>query len=462
MNKPIRYTPQKQQERISRRQFCERLEEFGWIAGRPDEDLGEGFIVHIYFQGRATGVTFHVQLKSVTNLTERRQGDYLVYDFEVKDLKHWADFSMPVALVIWDVKLREGRWALVDAVIRDLDQRRPQWRTNKSKVRVHIPWANTTDNAGFVQLKQSIGRYFYPLITTNKPLEGIQMKFKFPNMKEGRLAYVTLERVIKEGEPGLVKAEFIEDFNLEKIPEPLFLEYLKKIASIQKKTGQFIRLSGQELAKTDIEAINELVEIIQYGKTITQHVEVTGQFKDEALQIMLAVHRRNRPIHLTMSFEESFVELFDSKISTGRMIRHLNGRISMTINELEEAIENSEDNQYLPIKLVDAEIVEIFPDWFIREAERLSSYLVKDFGAEAVYLFGSLAWSDTHSPETDIDLAVLGLPPEQYFEAIGFLERESNFPVDLVELEKLSNHFRERILNEGRKLEERKPIVVVS
>ncbi len=139
-DKPNRYTSQKKQELINRHQLCERLVEFGWMPNAP-EDLGEDFIVHIYFQGQATGVTFHIQEKSITNLNERRKGNYLIYDdFKVKDLKHWEGFSLPLVLVVWDIELREGKWALVDDVIKDLDQRRPQWRNNKSKVRVYITY----------------------------------------------------------------------------------------------------------------------------------------------------------------------------------------------------------------------------------------------------------------------------------------------------------------------------------
>lgn len=123
---PRRLTPAKQQELISRNQFAERLIQFGWMPHVP-EDLGEDFIVHVYFEGRATGVVFHVQIKSIINLQQRRRrrGKYVAYDdFKIKDLKHWDGFSLPVVLVVWDIDLREGRWLLVKDAIAYLDQRR--------------------------------------------------------------------------------------------------------------------------------------------------------------------------------------------------------------------------------------------------------------------------------------------------------------------------------------------------
>ncbi len=589
-----RYTSQKQQERISRHQLCERLEEFGWIASRPDEDLGEDFIVHIYFQGQATGVTFHLQLKSVTNLNERRKGDYLVYDIEVKDLKHWENFNLPVVLVVWDVEPREGRWAPMDDIISDRNQRHPNWRTNKSKTRVYLPWNNTTDDAGLIRLKQSIGRHLYPLIAKDKPLE-IQVDLEFPNTEEGRTAYQAFDRVIKEGEPGTFKGKFIQRLKLSdwwmhwfgefdhknveislgpspspqtflvyidmistngeiatlpaielkaikvgteiiqlsnehqdsplhflfKVPDltktkestvnitlnhlgrnvcetrdvlrflraitaggelrliPLtddktpitisvspnlritpslqLVQLLDKLCTIQGKLGQFLHMPDEGPTNADVQAINELIAIIEQGKTVIKDQKVTWSFKDFALDLILDLHRQSKLCHFRVT-DENWVELFGSKIPTGRMTQYITGRVEMSVVELEKAITALTPSEYLPIKFVNVAIVKVFPDWFIREAQRLSQLLAEKFEVEAVYLFGSLVWSEIHAPETDIDLAVSGLPAEQYLEAVSFLERESKFPIDLVELSKVSDHLRQRILTEGKLLYERESV----
>ena len=54
-------------------------------------------------------------------------------------------------------------------------------------------------------------------------------------------------------------------------------------------------------------------------------------------------------------------------------------------------------------------------------------------GAKEVYLFGSAA-QGTETPESDIDLAVSGLPPEVFFRAMGHAWRILHRPVDLVDL----------------------------
>jgi predicted nucleotidyltransferase len=589
LTKPIRFTAQKQQELVSRNQFQERLVGFGWKPTVP-EDLGEDIIVDVYFQGRATGVNFYVQLKSVTNLNARRKGDDLVYAFKVKDLKHWETFELPVVLVVWDIELREGRWVLVGTVIAELDQRRPQWRNNKTKTRVRIPWNNTTDDAGLVRLRKSIGWRLYPLIVKDKPFD-IEVGLSFPGTQEGRATQQAVDRWMKEGNQAIIKGEFVKklefpqwfmrwfgEFDLDEVtlmvdsqassetlavgvdfigangeltpfksielkrvkagteivqlsnehqisplhfyftipkankrqrrsisfkvnnlgrhayeardilkflramgaggrlrltsltynniwkefeipPQPEKLpvstedwQLVNKLCTIQDRTGHSLQIPIEGPTTQDVLAIDELIAIIEHGKTVRKHVEATVKFKGPALDIILDTARQGERTHLSVSYDESHVNLFDLEIQMGRMTRDTTGTFEISATELEQTIAALAPAEYLTVKLVDAQVVEIFPDWFAREAQRLSQCLVDNFGAESVYLFGSLAWSDVHAPETDIDLAVDGLPPERYLEAIGYLERESSFPVDLVDLNSVPNHLRQRILAEGRKL----------
>lgn len=279
---PPRLSPQKQQERQRRHQLAERLEAFGWIVTPPSEDLGEDFLVHIYYKGRATGVIFHLQLKSVTNLAKQQRDDYLPYPFEVKDITHWEGFASPAVLMVWDVTLRTGRWTVLQESIADLDNRHSTWRTQDT-ITVRIPWVNDTTDQGLHKLQQEIGQRLYPVISRNHPL----------------------------------------------MPDPNF-------ALPETEAGQ----------TTDVER-----------------------------------------------------EIAD-------------------------------------------------------EAWRLSKLLMVRFGARSVWLFGSLAWGDVFTTETDIDLAVQGMPAENFFKALNFLEHETKFPVDLIDLDTAPEQLRQRILAEGKVLHE--------
>lgn len=64
----------------------------------------------------------------------------------------------------------------------------------------------------------------------------------------------------------------------------------------------------------------------------------------------------------------------------------------------------------------------------------VADLLARDFGVRKVVLFGSLARGDGR-PDSDIDLAVEGLPPELTFRAMARAAEVAGRHVDLVPLE---------------------------
>jgi uncharacterized protein len=59
---------------------------------------------------------------------------------------------------------------------------------------------------------------------------------------------------------------------------------------------------------------------------------------------------------------------------------------------------------------------------------------LKAAGAKEVYVFGSASKGQMR-PDSDIDLAVSGLPPEVFFRAMGIASRALGRQVDLVDLD---------------------------
>jgi len=82
------------------------------------------------------------------------------------------------------------------------------------------------------------------------------------------------------------------------------------------------------------------------------------------------------------------------------------------------------------------------------DARRLADVLGREFGVKRVYLFGSLL-SGRVNPHSDIDLAVEGLSPAVYYRAWARLERETDIPVDLVDLDRAVPVLVERVRREG-------------
>jgi predicted nucleotidyltransferase len=63
--------------------------------------------------------------------------------------------------------------------------------------------------------------------------------------------------------------------------------------------------------------------------------------------------------------------------------------------------------------------------------------VLKGSGAQAIYLFGSAA-KGTLRDDSDIDLAVSGLPPEKFFKALSLASGLSDRPIHLIDLDEIT------------------------
>lgn len=70
----------------------------------------------------------------------------------------------------------------------------------------------------------------------------------------------------------------------------------------------------------------------------------------------------------------------------------------------------------------------------VKEQLERAATLLKAAGAREVYVFGS-AVENRFREDSDIDLAVAGLPPEIFFATMGRLANLFDRPVDLVDLD---------------------------
>lgn len=79
--------------------------------------------------------------------------------------------------------------------------------------------------------------------------------------------------------------------------------------------------------------------------------------------------------------------------------------------------------------------------------------LLFEHGATEVILFGSALECDRFTLTSDLDLAVKGLPPEQFFTIVARLQDLSpEFKIDLVQLEFCSPSLLHIILSQGKPL----------
>ena len=82
---------------------------------------------------------------------------------------------------------------------------------------------------------------------------------------------------------------------------------------------------------------------------------------------------------------------------------------------------------------------------FHQDLHNAVSYL-NSIGIEEIYLFGSIARNETND-SSDIDLAVRGIKPEDFFQVYGELLMKVTHPFDLVDLN-LQEEFANRLIKD--------------
>lgn len=73
----------------------------------------------------------------------------------------------------------------------------------------------------------------------------------------------------------------------------------------------------------------------------------------------------------------------------------------------------------------------------IQQDIELAIKILQEAGAQEVFIFGS-ASRGTERPESDVDLAVRGLPAERFYEAVGKVILSISRPFDLIDLDERS------------------------
>ena len=69
-------------------------------------------------------------------------------------------------------------------------------------------------------------------------------------------------------------------------------------------------------------------------------------------------------------------------------------------------------------------------------AKRAAHLLRKEFAAERVVVFGSLAHGHWFTPWSDVDLAAWGIPPERFYAAVAAVTDLSfSLKIDLIDIE---------------------------
>ena len=83
-----------------------------------------------------------------------------------------------------------------------------------------------------------------------------------------------------------------------------------------------------------------------------------------------------------------------------------------------------------------------------QKVQEIAELLIAEYPIQKIILFGSLVKGNFHA-ESDLDLAVAGIPESLYFEALAKVNHISDRPVDLKPLESLDEHFLKKVIATG-------------
>ena len=494
-----RLSKQQQQEYISRDHLATIFDEIGWVPESISRDLGEDFLVHIFDKGFSSGLDFYIQLKSTEDLLSFRVSDgNISYPLKVKDLEHWDISAVPVFVFVWDVGARTGHWTSVGDAIKNLDERTPNWRDQKT-TKIRIPRSNGTDDVGLRKLREGVAHYYYPLISKDKPIE-IKAKFVFPDTSEGRVVHSAFVRHFTAGDPVNIDGQFIQELefsewwtrlfgkidpskgylslgpavseelipmqldmiprsgatthipyvefrvikqgseeitlsnehqptplhfqfvfrrpdrcftmsvkatqpgiNVEETkrvvmfisalakggklrmtrlqegthddfeipeggvdaPDPDIIRLIDRLCLIQQKTGCNLSLPSDwsSPSKDDFRAIDELIAILDTGRTDSQNMTVTLTVEKAGLEMILERIRDNKPIDLKLVSEDGWIELLGAKVALGPFTQYVNGVLDISSDEIEKETAKMEPGDEMKVAIVNAQVVEEFPNW---------------------------------------------------------------------------------------------------
>lgn len=292
-----RYTKQQKQERVSRDQFAEFLEEHEWIT---DEvyDLGEDLLVRIYDDGRWAGITFFVQLKSTTNLDGHLiQGNQLSYPMKTKDLAHWQDVATPVYIVLWDINKRTGCWVSVDQAVKELDIRRPDWK-QRNAVRIHIPRENVTTVQQLRRIRQLLAQHYLPALAQNRELT-VHGKLAFTVDDEGRTALTQFQKHLATGEIVSISGKYIKALEFSDWWTRLFgrSDLSESVLTIgPARVERTVPLSFRVIQETSNEASLTYIELSE-RQSGTDEVTLSNEGQDCPITVKLIMRHSSKTLN---------------------------------------------------------------------------------------------------------------------------------------------------------------------
>jgi hypothetical protein len=234
-------------------------------------------------------------------------------------------------------------------------------------------------------------------------------------------------------------------------PDPAFSDLVGQICRIQEATGRFISIPAEGISPLEAHKITETTTIIRTGVLRHEHASFRPTLARPALRLVRDLVSNNIPPHMRLVRAENPVTILGHDLSLGPLTRSIRGTPDITLDSLATSIAQLDDGGAVTISFPDVTVVDIYPKWMLREANRIAEHLLF-LGANGVFLYGSLVWEEVLPPDASIQLAVDGLSQGAVSAATDSIRATSRFQFELAPVPTLPILLQQRIDKEGRRL----------
>ena len=147
-------------------------------------------------------------------------------------------------------------------------------------------------------------------------------------------------------------------------PARELIELADNLCVIQAKTRTPLQLPEDwRFTRDDLEMAHDLVGILETGVINHSGMTVKLQMLKIGIEQMIGLQPSDEPGHLRISYEESWAELLGTKVPLGPWTREITGRLVLPSEDMGRFLADLAPDATAEVKIVDAEIVETYPNW---------------------------------------------------------------------------------------------------
>lgn len=335
---PPRLSPQVKQEQSNKSAFMEWLQEHEWMPNEPKVDLGEDFLVNIYENQRATGLSLFIQHKSTDNIDKfkLKESNVLSYPVDVPDLLHWQKFAVPVYLVVCDAKNKHLRYYLgiYENLLRGLDTHNPKW-FKQDTIQIKIPIENIFDESAFAKIRIELADHFCPIYL--KQHKGIDFKLalSFPATPEGVKQKTAFNKFLDGGRPVTLGSDYIKEFQMsewhERLYGPVKPDSLTFVPKPSKRPIKFrFEVVPDDGSSSASQSIN--FRVLRSGR---REIVLSNETSEAPIVFTLKMTRDDEQAHISMKFKlrHSGNTIFDTREALNFLIATKCGGMAYLIEE---------------------------------------------------------------------------------------------------------------------------------